>query len=163
MLADDRQRGRALRHLREDAKLMAKDLAERSGVSRSQISEAENGRRPITMGMLARLAPSLGMTADQMDRRISYLAGAYEEAGEGTSLNEPMVSYDSPQDPQQPPRTSKPADAADLEALASYFTTRLSRPELFELIREFTNQAEQGDLVAVGRARALLTLATQKK
>lgn len=58
--------GRRLRVLREEAGLSARELAERAGVDRATVANAEAGRFATRMDIAERLAGGLGLTLGQL-------------------------------------------------------------------------------------------------
>mgnify|MGYP006288320453 CR=1 FL=1 len=65
--------GEVLRKARQEARLSQEELAARSGLHRTYISQFERGQKSPSLTVVAGLARSLGLTA-------SELVGAAEEA-----------------------------------------------------------------------------------
>jgi transcriptional regulator with XRE-family HTH domain len=66
--------GKAVRRLREEAKLGQRSLAERSGISASWLAEIESGRHNPTWGTMRRIAAGLDVSM----RRLSEVAEELE-------------------------------------------------------------------------------------
>jgi transcriptional regulator with XRE-family HTH domain len=58
--------GRAVRRLREEAKLGQQALAERSGISASWLAQIETGRHNPTWGTMRRIAAGLGVSMKKL-------------------------------------------------------------------------------------------------
>lgn len=98
-----------LRRLRLQAGLSQQDLAERSGVSVSQLSRAENGQQTLQLDTLGRLLDALALT-------LTDFAGRYEELEHrlaGGSPEEAADAADARKTAQAVVRTFEPL----LEAL----------------------------------------------
>ncbi|HBT97765.1 MAG TPA: XRE family transcriptional regulator [Desulfobulbaceae bacterium] len=61
--------GRRLRLRRENAGLTQAALAEKTGLTRHNISDMEHGRRPIGENVAARLATALGLPTGVLQRQ----------------------------------------------------------------------------------------------
>ena len=68
--------GKAIRRLREEAKLGQQLLAERSDISASWLVEIESGRRNPTWGTIRRIAAGLGVSM----KRLSEVAEELEQS-----------------------------------------------------------------------------------
>lgn len=67
--------GQYVRSLRLRKTLSQRELARLSGLNHSEISRIEGGSRPTpSPDSLAKLAPHLGVTHEQLMRRLGYLA-----------------------------------------------------------------------------------------
>src|SRR5687768_7614356 len=75
-----RQLGRELRRLREEAHLLAEQIAERLGCSPSRISRIETARIRITPGTVHEILDALGIDGPERGRLVS-LAREAEEPG----------------------------------------------------------------------------------
>jgi transcriptional regulator with XRE-family HTH domain len=58
--------GEAVRRLREDAKLTLEDLAERAGLSASQLTQIESGEDDPVWGDMRRVAAGLGVSMERL-------------------------------------------------------------------------------------------------
>ncbi|HST69092.1 MAG TPA: helix-turn-helix transcriptional regulator [Solirubrobacterales bacterium] len=67
--------GKAVRHLREEAKLAPEALAERAGLSASQLSAIEAGEDDPVWGDMRRVAAGLEVSME----RLAELAEKFEE------------------------------------------------------------------------------------
>lgn len=65
-LPPQRGLGKAIRILREESKMSASALAERSGLSASWISRIENGQADPTFATVARIAKGLGVRLETL-------------------------------------------------------------------------------------------------
>lgn len=75
--------GREIRKHRKKKKLNQEELSEKSGVSRSYISDLERGERSPGFEVVKKLATALGVTIDELS--------ASEPEGEGEKLPEEKV------------------------------------------------------------------------
>ena len=67
--------GRYIRELRLRKALSQRELARLSGLNHSEISRIEGGSRPTpSPESLAKLAPHLGVTHEELMRRLGYLS-----------------------------------------------------------------------------------------
>ena len=101
-----RQLGESLRQLREDRRLSARTLAERSGFSASFISQVENGLVSPSISSLEKIAASLDVTLVELF-----------QTGE-SSLSTVVRA-------EQRPRLESGWSKADIEALASLNASRI--------------------------------------
>lgn len=69
--------GKAIRFLREEAKMTAATLAEKSGVSTSWISRIEHGEVDPTWATIAQISKGLGVSMES----LAELAEDFEESG----------------------------------------------------------------------------------
>lgn len=151
--------GRYLRTYREENGIeTATELAEKSGIRRSHLSEIENGKRSLTKANLARIAEAMGTSADDLNLRLREIA-ARDATAEGAQVPGNHAES-SPQIREGPGlygrrMTTKVPDA---EALLRHVIGKMSREEQFQLLRELSDAGEAGDLSAVPKARALLEI-----
>ena len=86
--------GRYIRELRLRKALSQRELARLSGLNHSEISRIEGGSRPTpSPESLAKLAPHLGVTHEELMRRLGYLApqsGLDEEIRRTLEEHEPV-------------------------------------------------------------------------
>jgi transcriptional regulator with XRE-family HTH domain len=74
--------GSFLKNLREQNKLSQRDLAEKSGVSNAEISRLETGdRKKPSPLVLKSLAPSLGVTYEELMQQAGYIEETIEHQG----------------------------------------------------------------------------------
>lgn len=58
-----------IREIREERKLMQKDLAEAAHISRPYLHDLENNRRGAKRETLQRIADALGVTIDELTKK----------------------------------------------------------------------------------------------
>jgi transcriptional regulator with XRE-family HTH domain len=58
--------GLRVRAVRLRSKMSQTDFAKRAGISRGYLSDIENGHRVMSLGTLARIARTCGISADRM-------------------------------------------------------------------------------------------------
>lgn len=73
---DHRAVGRALRALRHRASLTQEELASRSGIDVTYVSQVENGRRGVRWHTVMRLLRGLGMSVSDLAAEIDKQAEA---------------------------------------------------------------------------------------
>lgn len=144
--------GAGIRLIREEADLMAKELAEAAGVAPSQISEVEKGRKKPSENFMRKVASALQTTPEELEFRIASLAEKIDTPPAQLRISEPSASY------RASGKVLPVGEISDFEALARYFAEKLTRDEIFELIHEFTLRAKNGDRLAAQSARALLLI-----
>lgn len=75
-LGPQRGLGKAVRHLREGAKLTLEDIAERAGLPVSQLVKIESGEDDPLWGDMRRVAAGLGVSVEQ----LAELAEGFEKS-----------------------------------------------------------------------------------
>ena len=68
------QLGQAIRHLRKEQGLTQKNLAEKAGVSAPWLSETENGKATVEIGLVFRVLCSLGYSLSVSDEPVDILS-----------------------------------------------------------------------------------------
>lgn len=79
MDAIDREFGRLLKIKREDVSLSQQELASKVGLSRTSITNMEQGRQPVSLKMLYSLASALGTSPTELLPAKSAPAAASAE------------------------------------------------------------------------------------
>jgi transcriptional regulator with XRE-family HTH domain len=152
--------GTYLKRIREGLPLAAKEVALRAGMKPSYLSEIETGKRKATDALMARLAPALSMTLQELKRAVALLQE--EDRMCSPALNEDAPVYRSRprQTAPQSPSSYAPSGALcpDMEALVLHLLAEKGRDDSFSMLREFTEAAQNGDELAFAKARALLVL-----
>ena len=158
--------GLGLRRFREEQGLHAKELASAAGISASYLSEIENGKRPLSIPTLRKLARHFGVADEELELTLKRLMGFGESSQIGSFPDETVAV--SP-----PPAASREAAVPyhsrilpnsetpdDITSLARWFVDSLDREKAFEIVHQMTDNARKGDAKAAGIARALLLLLT---
>ena len=81
--------GKHLQQIRKDKKLTLEQLSQKSGVSRSMLSQIERGQANPTFGTLWNLSRALGLD-------MSELVEEFESSGPGSSKIEVLPAADTP-------------------------------------------------------------------
>lgn len=68
------QLGQAIRHLRVEKGLTQKNLAKRAGVSTQWLSDAENGKPTVEVGLVFRVLRALGCSLSISDEPVDVLS-----------------------------------------------------------------------------------------
>lgn len=86
--------GQRLRAYRKEADLSQYDLAERSGVPRTQIQGYEEGRHLPSVEILCKLADALGCTADALLGRAPTVEAQPAAKGKARTVEEAQAQAD---------------------------------------------------------------------
>jgi transcriptional regulator with XRE-family HTH domain len=147
--------GPALRKFRESRGSSGKEFAAAAGMSQGHLSEIENGRRNLTEALIDRIAESVSLSpADLVDTLSSFLSADPVESPPRFREDPSPYHYTPHIQPGLPP----PDEYLEL---ATWFVSQLPPSKAWELVRDFTALAENGDLAAARRARALIFILTR--
>ena len=134
-------------------------FAAKVGLSQGYISEIENGKRRLTEEVARRVAKAFGISVSEFEEELELAAspttGQWEiPTAALTVAEEPGIYRAKARDPTEMPVPNPH------ESLARFFVDSMPREKAFALVRELTDQAEHGDLLAASRAQALLYILT---
>jgi transcriptional regulator with XRE-family HTH domain len=158
--------GAAVRRFREERGLHAKELASAAGISASYLSEIENGKRPVSLPTLRKLARHFGLAEIELEEILKRLNGFGESSQSGSFPDKTAAVSPPPAESREaavpyhsriPPNSETPDD---ITSLARWFVDSLDREKAFEIVHQMTDNARKGDAKAAGIARALLLLLT---
>lgn len=134
--------------------MTGKDLSVCAGISQGHISELENGRKNLTEQIAEKIAVGCGMTIDELYREFDERTEAWKPpvfAGIGASvLRDDEAVY----------RVSKPND--EFRELSVSLVKKMPITEAWDLVRQFTVLAQEGDESAARCAKALLDILSEK-
>ena len=83
MLTDQIQLGKRIRDIRTKAKMTQSDLHEKTGISTTQLSAYENGKKSIGLQTIAKIAKALNVTIDDIYYGSPESRPIYSASNEG--------------------------------------------------------------------------------
>jgi len=152
-----------LRGVREERGLSGKDLAERTSISASYISEIETGKRPLTESFAERISAAMSMSFDDLIRQLRgrYIAPATSRKLPGfENLQKSQLSI-AAGGPVAVEESTPGYPTSDYRELCVSLVQTMSKPDAWELVRKFTVQAEAGDATAARCAKALINILSE--